>query len=137
MPRYRVDCYLFFGGIFDRPPDEFSGSLDAFDVFPSPFTPEEAFSGFEVLEETTDPLGCDLAPARGEVALPEDRTPRPIDAESEDEWYGLSVLGNGSCHMVVEAPSEDEVTDEVVKGALPARFYATDVEDLEVSIADD
>lgn len=141
MPRYRVNCDLLFGGFFAGLGTDNFDDYGEFDFFPYPWTPEEAFGGFEVLEETTDPVGCHLELAISDEATSDtllDRMREPTEAEYEDvhQWGGLSVSGYGSCHVVVEALSEDEVTDELVKSAMPARFYATDVEDLSFGVAD-
>lgn len=137
MPNHRILCSLhvsvFVAGFGTDEVDIYLAD----DFFPYAFTPLEAVSGWEDLGETDDPVGTDLLPASSPEPI-SDRLVERFREPTEDEydvareWGGILVSATGTCIVVVSVESSDEITDELVHAALPARFFIDSLDDLEV-----
>ncbi len=129
MPNFRVSCtfsantFLEGLGTDDFLPD---------DDFWEPIDTEAVFGGFEVLEETSDPVGCSItepppaAPSEASAATEPDQLDESADDEPMPE--GVVIAAYGECELVLAADDEGDITDELVLAALPKRCVVGELE---------
>ncbi|MCD9624202.1 hypothetical protein [Rhabdothermincola salaria] len=139
MPNFVVECsfYLniFLAGLGTDDVDQYG--VDEF--FPYAAETDWVMNGFDVLGETTDPVGTDLSgpsgpEPRASTLVDRMRDPSPEEFDAFGEWGGVVVGCWGTCKAVVSAPSEAAITDQVVQSELPKEFFAGDLPHLTVGL---
>jgi hypothetical protein len=129
LPNFRVSCsfsantFLEGLGTDDFLPD---------DDFWEPIDTAAVFGGFEVLEETSDPVGCSITEPK--TATPPDAA-ATVEIDQSDESArdepmpdGVVIAACGECELVLEAADESDITDELVLAALPKRCVVGELE---------